>query len=80
MLPHDYSDTEDDAADFTERAEEARQLGRVRIASQQERGTRRYNLRHRFVVYQAGKRVWDSCTMPGPVQETFTTVQDAGPS
>lgn len=58
MLPHDSSDSETDAADFTARAEEARQLARVRITSQQDRDARRYNQHHRCVVYQPGQRVW----------------------
>lgn len=57
MLPHDC-DSETDAADFTERAEEARQLARVRITSQQALDAQRYNLRHRFVTFKPGERVW----------------------
>lgn len=58
MLPHDCNGSDGDAADFTERAEEARQLARVRITSQQERDARRYNLRHQFAAYTPGERVW----------------------
>lgn len=58
MLPHDCNGSDADAADFTERAEEARQLARVRITSQQERDARRYNLRHQFAAYTPGERVW----------------------
>lgn len=58
MLLHDCNDTDTDAETFTQRAEEARQLARVRISRQQSYDAQRYNLRHRYVSYQPGEKVW----------------------
>lgn len=57
MLPYDCSDSKTDAADFTERPEEARQGARVRITSQQDYDAQRYNGHHQCIVYQPGQRV-----------------------
>ncbi|XP_064458652.1 uncharacterized protein LOC135368967 [Ornithodoros turicata] len=58
MLPHEPSDEENDALDFTQRAEEARQLARLRIGQQQRIDERRYNLRRRDVRFSPGDLVW----------------------
>lgn len=48
MLPHERDDEDADADAFTQRAEEARQLARVRICQQQDYDAGRYNARHRL--------------------------------
>ena len=58
MLPVDENSDEQNTSDFTQRAEEARQLARHRIQQQQEADARRYNLRRRDVKYAPGDRVW----------------------
>lgn len=58
MLPHEPDEIGTDADEFTQRAEEARQLARVRIHQQQDYDARRYNLRHRLVSYEVGDKVW----------------------
>lgn len=59
MLPVDEtSENDHDISDFTERAEEARQLARHRIQQQQQTDANRYNLRRRDVQYAPGDRVW----------------------
>ena len=58
MLP-DVSDEENlDVATYLQRAEEGRQLARLRIKNQQRTDSRHYNLRRRYVEYQPGDRVW----------------------
>lgn len=47
-----------DAEEFTNYAEEARQLARNHITKQQATDARRYNDRHRYVVFQPGDKVW----------------------
>lgn len=59
MLPHDYDALlTPDAEQFTQYAEEARQLARLHITQQQSVDARRYNLRHRQVEYHPGDQVW----------------------
>ena len=59
MLPHDPSDdSTDDAQLVSQRAEEVRQLARLRIQAQQRVDAGRYNLRRRDVEFQPGDRVW----------------------
>lgn len=58
MLPHERDIDDTDADYITQRAEEARQLARIRIRRQQEYDSSRYNRRHRLVVYEPGERVW----------------------
>lgn len=58
MLPHECGDHETGAEEFTQRAEEARQLARLRIQAQQNYDARHYNLRHRPVTYNVGDQVW----------------------
>lgn len=59
MLPVDVnSDNDHDVSDFTQRAEEARQLARYRIQQQQQVDAHRYNLRRRDVRYAPGDKVW----------------------
>lgn len=43
---------------FLQRAEEARQLARLRIKDQQRLDARRYNLRRRDTEYKPGDQVW----------------------
>ncbi|XP_075550814.1 uncharacterized protein LOC142584586 [Dermacentor variabilis] len=57
MLP-DVTDENLDVATYLQRAEEARQLARLRIKNQQRTDSRHYNLRRRFVEYQPSDRVW----------------------
>lgn len=57
MLLHTENEHDCCAEDFTQRAEEARQLDRVRIRHQQHRGTNRCNLRHRPMDFQQGDEV-----------------------
>lgn len=58
MLPHEPSEEESDALDFTQRAEEARQLAKLRIGRQQRVDARRYNLRRRDEHFNPGDLVW----------------------
>ncbi|WP_316399454.1 DDE-type integrase/transposase/recombinase [Bradyrhizobium sp. 33ap4] len=59
MLPHQPDPEIDlDAIRISERAEEARQLARVRIQQQQSRDAHRYNLRRREVRFAPGDLVW----------------------
>ena len=58
MLPHKNDGNQMDAEEYTQRAEEARQLARLRIAEQQDYDARHYNLRHRPVTYNVGDKVW----------------------
>ncbi|KAM7313608.1 Transposon Ty3-I Gag-Pol polyprotein [Ixodes scapularis] len=59
MLPHEPAvDGSDDAQVVAQRAEEVRQLARLRIQAQQRIDTGRYNLRRRDVHFQPGDRVW----------------------
>lgn len=59
MLPIDETSENDyDVSDYIQRAEEARQLARLRIHQQQKADTHRYNLRRRDVQYAPGDRVW----------------------
>ncbi|KAM7303540.1 DDE-type integrase/transposase/recombinase [Ixodes scapularis] len=59
MLPHEPAvDGSDDAQVVAQRAEEVRQLARLRIQAQQRVDTGRYNLRRRDVHFQPGDRVW----------------------
>lgn len=59
MLPCDHSDElAPDAEQYTQYAEEARQVARVNISHQQDADARRYNLRRRNVAYHPGDRVW----------------------
>ena len=51
-------DGNDDAQLISQRAEEARQLARIKIQNQQRVDARRYNLRRRDVHFQPGDRVW----------------------
>ncbi|KAM7281938.1 DDE-type integrase/transposase/recombinase [Ixodes scapularis] len=51
-------DGSDDAQVVAQRAEEVRQLARLRIQAQQRVDTGRYNLRRRDVHFQPGDRVW----------------------
>lgn len=52
------SDAELDADIFVQRAEEARQLARLRIHRQQANDAARYNLSRRIVTYEPGDLVW----------------------
>lgn len=59
MLPHLPSDhTHEDAEVVSQRAEEARQLARIRIQNQQSVDANRYNLRRREIHFTPGDRVW----------------------
>lgn len=59
MLPHDLdASLTPDAEEFTQFAEEARQLASLHITQQQGTDARRYNLRHRHVEYRPGDHVW----------------------
>ncbi|KAM7289119.1 DDE-type integrase/transposase/recombinase [Ixodes scapularis] len=59
MLPHEPAvDGSDDAQVVAQRAEEVRQLARLRIQAQQRVDAGRYNLRRRDVHFQPGDRVW----------------------
>lgn len=59
MLPHvEDDDLNADIQDYLQRAEEARQLARVRITDQQLVDAGRYNLRRRDAEYHPGDRVW----------------------
>uniref|UniRef100_A0A224Z9C5 Tick transposon n=1 Tax=Rhipicephalus zambeziensis TaxID=60191 RepID=A0A224Z9C5_9ACAR len=58
MLPNVTDEENIDVTAYLQRAEEARQLARLRIKNQQTTDSRRYNLRRRFVEYQPGDRVW----------------------
>lgn len=59
MLPHvEDEDLNSDVDSFLQRAEEARQLARLRIKDQQRLDVRRYNLRHRNTEYKPGDRIW----------------------
>lgn len=59
MLPYVQDDVHPDDVDaFLQRAEEARQLAKIRIQDQQQRDARRYNLRRNDAQYQPGDQVW----------------------
>ncbi|KAK8771367.1 hypothetical protein V5799_025390 [Amblyomma americanum] len=58
MLPNVTDEENLDVATYLQRAEEARQLARLRIQNQQRTDSRHYNLRRRYVEYQPGDRVW----------------------
>lgn len=59
MLPvDDGTTTSEGADDFIQKAEEARQLARNRIRSQQSTDARRYNQSRRNVQYNPGDHVW----------------------
>lgn len=58
MLPHKPNDEESDAMDFTQRAEEARQLARLQIGRRQHLNARRYNLCQQGVYFRPGEVVW----------------------
>lgn len=58
MLPHDTTSDNMQLSEFTERAEQARQLARVRTRQQQRYDTHRYNLRRRTAVFKPGEQVW----------------------
>lgn len=58
MLPHVENDDDCCAQQITQRAEEARQLARVRIRDQQHRDASHYNLRRRHTEFQQGDEVW----------------------
>lgn len=58
MLPHFPDMIDADADIFAQRAEEARQLARVRIRRQQLVDARRYNMRRRDVRFRPGDQVW----------------------
>lgn len=59
MLPHvEDDDLNADVQEYLQRAEEARQLARVRITDQQLVDAGRYNLRRRDAEYHPGDRVW----------------------
>ena len=58
LLPDAFATTTENAAQYAQRAEEARQLARMRIRSQQHYDAHRYNLRHREVAYHPGEKVW----------------------
>lgn len=58
MLPHDSRDDAAPSFDFTQRAEDARQIARQRIRQQQHFDAARYNLRHRHVQFVEGDQVW----------------------
>lgn len=56
LLPHD--DIHEDAQLASQRAEEARQLARIRIKTQQSADAARYNLRRRDAQFNPGDKVW----------------------
>lgn len=58
LLPDPFVTTTENAAEYAQRAEEARQLARFRIRYQQQYDAHRYNLRHREVTYEPGGKVW----------------------
>uniref|UniRef100_A0A224Z570 Pol polyprotein n=1 Tax=Rhipicephalus zambeziensis TaxID=60191 RepID=A0A224Z570_9ACAR len=58
MLPNVTDEENIDVTTYLQRAEEARQLARLRIKKQQRTDSRRYNLRRRHTEYQPGDRVW----------------------
>lgn len=59
MLPVDHGTTRNDTTEeFVEKAEEARQLARNRIRTQQNTDACRYNRTRRNVQYSPGDRVW----------------------
>ena len=59
MLPVEHDTSSNDSVDdFCQKAEEARQLARNRIRTQQDTDSRRYNVGRRNVHYQPGDYVW----------------------
>ncbi|XP_055951692.1 uncharacterized protein LOC129987783 [Argiope bruennichi] len=59
MLPFSPNDVDDDyVAKMVARAEESRQLTRVRTLDAQDKDRRRYNAKHRMVSYAPGDLVW----------------------
>lgn len=58
MLPNVTDENNLDVAAYLQRAEEARQLARLRIKDQQRNDARRYNLRRRDLTYRPGDKVW----------------------
>lgn len=58
MLPVGTDEEDLDVASYLDRAEEARQLARLRIKSQQTVDRRHYNLRRHHTEYQPGDLVW----------------------
>lgn len=62
MIPYDDTSQHEqlapDVEDYIQRAEEARQLARVHIRTQQCADARRYNIHHRQVTYEPGDQVW----------------------
>ncbi|XP_055924631.1 uncharacterized protein LOC129956721 [Argiope bruennichi] len=59
MLPFSPNDVDDDyVAKMVARAEESRQLARVRTLGAQDKDRRRYNAKHRMVSYAPGDLVW----------------------
>lgn len=59
MFPFGPEETESDyAARVVSRAEESRQLARLRTLEAQEKDCRRYNAKHRMVHYKTGDLVW----------------------
>ncbi|GFY64656.1 hypothetical protein TNIN_239131 [Trichonephila inaurata madagascariensis] len=55
--PIEYT-TPDFVARLVTQAEKSRQLARIRTLAAQEKDRRRYNSRHRAVLYQPGDLVW----------------------
>ncbi|XP_070382472.1 uncharacterized protein [Dermacentor albipictus] len=60
MLPHECGDDENGAEEFTQHAEEARQLARLRIHEQEDLDARHYNFRHSPVTYNGSDHMWFS--------------------
>lgn len=58
MLPHDGHDPNIGPQEFTQRAEEARQLERLCIQHQQGRDALRYNRRRQPVTFEPTDSVW----------------------
>ncbi|XP_070385030.1 uncharacterized protein [Dermacentor albipictus] len=58
MLPHVSDEENLDVATYLQRAEEARQLARLRIKNQQRTDSRHYNLRRICLEYHPGDHVW----------------------
>lgn len=58
LLPSGTEALTPSAEEFTRRAEAARDLARCRILERQKIDARRYNNRHREMIYQSGDQVW----------------------
>ncbi|XP_070386284.1 serine/arginine repetitive matrix protein 5-like [Dermacentor albipictus] len=77
MLPH-FTDEENlDVATYLQRAQEGRQLARLRIKNQQRTDSRHYNLPRRYVEYQPGDPL-DETTPAAPMDQEPTPDNEDG--